>query len=66
MSVPGTVGAERVLNGLSPATERRMSQALAAVRAENHRRVPCPQCKLAVLPENMPRHIAIVHDEDDE
>jgi hypothetical protein len=66
MSAAGSVGAERALNGLSPATERRMSRALAAVRAENRRRVPCPQCKLAVLPETMARHIAIVHADDAE
>lgn len=36
---------------------------LAHLTAENARRVRCGHCALAILPENMPRHLAIVHDE---
>jgi hypothetical protein len=43
-----------------PAAQR-MERQLAVIARENKRRRPCPHCRLAVLPETMARHIAIVH-----
>lgn len=34
-----------------------------AQRRENGRRVFCPHCDLTVLPENLARHLTVVHDE---
>lgn len=42
---------------------RRMEQQLRSVVADNKRRVPCGQCGLSILPENMNRHHAICHDD---
>lgn len=53
------------LNFGGPAA-RRMERALARVARENARRVACAHCELMILPENMQRHVAVVHGGDDE
>lgn len=40
-----------------------MQALLADVRAENRRRVPCPRCGLALLPEAQASHDALHHNE---
>lgn len=44
------------------AAARRMESKLASIAADNARRVQCPHCGLAILPENMTRHLGVVHD----
>lgn len=44
------------------AFQRAQSAAAALVR-ENARRLPCPDCGLPVLPENLARHRGLVHEE---
>lgn len=44
------------------AAARRLQRRLAAKAQENARRVPCRHCELLILPETMPRHLAVVHD----
>ena len=44
------------------AAAQRLQARLGAQAKENARRVPCPHCTLAILPENMGRHLLIVHD----
>jgi len=39
---------------------------LSRLEAENARRIPCEHCTLSILPEDMPRHLAVVHDEEGE
>lgn len=46
------------------AAAERIKGELTKLAAENARRVPCPHCELAVLPENMGRHVAICHGDD--
>lgn len=41
----------------------RIKGKLAEMAAENARRVRCAQCELMILPENMQRHVEIVHGE---
>lgn len=41
----------------------RVQRQLEEVRRENARRVRCARCDLTILPENMDRHVALVHDE---
>lgn len=41
---------------------RKMKSRLAGVVADNARRVPCEHCGLSILPENMRRHLSVVHD----
>lgn len=36
---------------------------LRALSRENARRVPCKLCTLRILPEDMGRHLDVVHDE---
>ncbi len=57
---------ERRMAFLSASAERRMQRQLAAIRADNRRRRPCPHCGLAVLPETMARHWELAHGEDGE
>jgi len=38
---------------------------LAIVARDNARRVSCEHCGLAILPENVERHMAIVHGDDE-
>lgn len=49
----------------SSAAAHRMERQLAVIARENGRRRPCPFCDLAILPETMRRHIAIVHGDDE-
>jgi hypothetical protein len=43
------------------ASAQRIKGKLAKLAAVNARRIPCKQCDLAILPEDMPRHVAICH-----
>lgn len=45
------------------AAAQRMSRQLHSVAEQNARRVPCPECDLRILPEQLARHIEIVHRE---
>ena len=42
---------------------QRAQRSATAMAKENARRVPCPDCSLAVLPENLARHREIAHEE---
>lgn len=44
---------------------QRAQSAAAAMAKENARRVPCPDCGLAVLPQGLARHRDLVHAEDE-
>jgi len=43
--------------------ERIVESGLCRVERENARRIACPICNLAVLPESMDRHHELHHDE---
>jgi hypothetical protein len=43
---------------------QRIKTKLAEMAAENARRVPCAECGLQILPEDMPRHVAICHGDE--
>jgi len=47
------------------AAAERIKGKLAEMAADNARRVRCDRCDLTILPENMPRHVAIVHGDDE-
>ena len=47
------------------AAAERIKGKLAEMAAENARRVRYAQCELMILPENMSRHVEIVHGEDE-
>lgn len=47
------------------AAAQRLQRRLAVQARENARRVPCPVCALKILPENMNRHVAIVHGDEE-
>lgn len=51
--------------GFGGAAFQRAQSAAAALARENARRLPCPDCGLAVLPESLARHRDIVHGEDE-
>ena len=42
-----------------------IAKQLETLAKENARRIPCDRCALTILPENMGRHLRIVHDEGD-
>lgn len=44
--------------------ERMVDSGLSRVEAENARRIPCPICNLAVLPERMDYHNGLHHADD--
>ena len=43
--------------------ERIVESGLCRVERENARRIACPICNLAVLPESMDRHHELHHDD---
>jgi hypothetical protein len=47
------------------AAAQRLERRLGKLAVENTRRVRCDQCDLMILPENMSRHLAIVHGDDE-
>lgn len=51
-------------NGLNFGGEKaeNIRATLARLAAQNARRIPCEHCTLSILPEDMPRHLAVVHD----
>lgn len=44
------------------AAAQRAQRAAATMARDNARRVPCADCGLAVLPENLARHRELVHE----
>jgi hypothetical protein len=50
--------------GFGGAAAERIKVKLAEMAAENARRVPCALCGLHILPEDMPRHVAICHGDE--
>jgi len=44
--------------------EKMVETGLSRVDAENARRIPCPICNLAILPEGMDRHHELHHADD--
>jgi len=53
------------LNFGGPAAQR-LERALGRTARENARRVQCEHCDLLILPENMLRHLEVVHGGDDD